>query len=111
MNTIVIDTSGQWKIIDQPKITLEDFQKVVGGWIEGVHLWSDITMYCNEEGKLKGLPINYLATYLVKNTRPFDDFIAGNVIFSKVDKDGEEISLTLDDMNYIIDYIEIYQNI
>ena len=35
MNTVVINTDGSWKIIDQPKITLEDYQKVVGGWIEG----------------------------------------------------------------------------
>ena len=110
MNTIVIDTSGQWKIIDQPKITLEDFQKVVGGWIEGISIGQNITMYCNEEGKIIGLPVNYLATYIVQNMRQFTDVVCGNVIFSKIDKDGEEISLSLDDINYIIDHIEIYQN-
>ena len=110
MNTVVINTDGSWKIIDQPKITLEDFQKVVGGWIEGISINEHLTMYCNEEGKILGLPVNHLATYFVKNLRPFNDFICGDVVFSKINEEGEEISLSLDDMNYIIDYIEIYQN-
>ena len=110
MNTVVINTDSSWKIIDQPKITLEDFQKVVGGFIEGISINKDLTMYCNEEGKILKLPINYLATYFVKGLRPFNDVICGNVVFSKIDKEGEEISLSLDDINYIIDYIEIYQN-
>lgn len=111
MNTVAIYTDSSWKIIDQPKITLEDFQKVVGGFIEGISISKDITMYCNEEGKLLGLPVNNLATYFVKTLRTFNDFICGNVIFSKINKEGEEISLSLDDVNNIIDYIEIYQNV
>ncbi len=38
--------------------TLESFQKAVGGYIETYYLRANITVVCNEEGKLKGLPYN-----------------------------------------------------
>lgn len=38
--------------------TLEDLQKAVGGYIEVVHLWGDLAVVCNEEGRLRGLPYN-----------------------------------------------------
>lgn len=36
--------------------TLENLQKIVGGYIETVTLCSDFVIICNEEGNLKGLP-------------------------------------------------------
>ena len=38
--------------------TLQALQKAVGGYIETVTLFEDITLICNEEGRLMGLPYN-----------------------------------------------------
>ena len=38
--------------------TLEAFQRAVGGYIETVTLFEDVTLICNEEGRLMGLPYN-----------------------------------------------------
>lgn len=41
---------------------LEDYQRIVGGYIEHVGLPDGSAMYVNEEGKIHGLPINDRAT-------------------------------------------------
>lgn len=38
--------------------TLEALQRAVGGYIETVTLFEDVTLICNEEGRLMGLPYN-----------------------------------------------------
>jgi len=111
MKTIVMHTDDSWKIIEQEKITLDDLQKAVGGWIEGICITSHLVMYCNEEGKLDNLPVNNIATGFLWSLGKTNDVIAGNVIFSKTDNEGENISLSEEDINKIIDYIEAYQNI
>lgn len=56
---VVIKEPGQ-----APKVeplfdnTLESFQKTVGGWIEAVTLAEDLVIICNEEGRLRDLPVN-----------------------------------------------------
>ena len=47
-------------------VGLEVLQKAVGGWIEALpaqRMWE--VAYVDEEGRLKGLPVNQLATGLV----------------------------------------------
>lgn len=110
MQTIVIKSDDSWKIIEQKEFSLEDYQKIVGGWIEYVHVYEDIAMFCNEEGKIKGLPVNNLATQYIKNKRPFDDVICGDVVFSKTDDEGDDIAFNTEETNDVIDFIESYQN-
>ncbi len=44
---------------------LEDYQTVVGGWIEAVDIPAlGITVYVNEEGLLRHLPLNSRVTFL-----------------------------------------------
>lgn len=43
------------------KLTLEQMQAAVGGYIEYVHAGSK-TLVVNEEGLLKGLPLNVMAS-------------------------------------------------
>ena len=38
--------------------TLKALQKAVGGYIETVTLFEDVTLICNEEGRLMELPYN-----------------------------------------------------
>ena len=66
---------------------LDDLQKAVGGNIEYVPLPKTspfLFMYCNEEGKLKGLQPNWFATALID----FPDTIVGDVVI--MEKDDEE---------------------
>ena len=58
--------------------TLEAFQKAVEGYIETYMLSPEITVICNEEGKLKGLPYNL--------TIGFEDFV-GTIIVAGVKGD------------------------
>ena len=45
--------------------TLEEMQKAIGGgWIEIVHTKDGRRMVLDEEGKLKGFPVNHVATAL-----------------------------------------------
>ena len=111
MQTILIKSNGSWKMIEQKDFSLEDYQKIVGGWVEYVHVYDDIAMFCNEEGKIKNLPVNNIATQYIKSKQPFDDVICGDVIFSKTDEEGEDVDLTLEEINDVIDFIETYQNL
>lgn len=62
-------------------MTLEQLQKLVGGYIQIIELDAHRQMIINEEGKLMGLPYNQTATDMyrkaVGNT---PDFIAGDAI-------------------------------
>ena len=68
--------------------TLEAKQEIVGGLIEctGLLKDSDVSIICNEEGKIFGLPLNRDIGH---------DIIAGTFIVAGVDyESGEFISLT-----------------
>jgi len=62
--------------------SLEELQAAVGGYIEMVRTINGY-MYCNEEGKLLGLPMNLAAT----NMLLFDDVVVGDVV---VMEEGDE---------------------
>ena len=70
------------------KNTLEEKQKLVGGLIEYTYIenCNDITIICNEEGKILGLPLNRDIGH---------DIIAGNFLIVGDDPElGEDRSLT-----------------
>jgi len=67
--------------------SLEELQAMVGGYIEFVRVISDpnLTLVCNEEGILMGLPFNPIAS------RKTGHNIFGNVvIIAKGDLEGDE---------------------
>ena len=63
--------------------SLEELQAAVGGYIEMVRTNNVGYLYCNEEGKLLGLPVNMAATTMIEH----DDVIRGDVV---VMEEGEE---------------------
>ena len=77
---------------DKPE--LEFLQQAVGGWIEHVYVkeldGTGIDCFCNEEGKLQGLPVNFPATRLVE---PYG-MLVGDVVFVASDDEGESRWLT-----------------
>ncbi len=77
------------KVGEAPKIieienTLEALQDAVGGWIEAIYLDNNAVLICDEEGKLKGLPSNFVTS---------SDIIVGDVLFVSVaDEDFTDIT-------------------
>ncbi len=69
--TVVEDAMGE--------PSLSWLQSQVGGWIEIVRLGDD-QMIVNEEGKLKGLPVNQRATAMFRSHRATSDLIVGDVV-------------------------------
>jgi hypothetical protein len=79
-NILTVHVVGEW-FFDIP-ITLENFQKIVDGYIEVVPFLPDTVIICNEEGKLRGMKPNfYLGSF------PYGDLIMGTVIVCGVDGD------------------------
>lgn len=96
-NAMVVPADGepyQLDIPDDDSLSLPIYQKVVGGYIELVPCSYNITVYCNEEGKIQGLPPNHRATALFGEWLQPWDIIAGNVIVvGPPDKDGYDTDL------------------
>lgn len=59
--------------------TLEELQKLVGGYIQMITLPEDMVMVINEEGKMNRLPLNTRATELAVLSGSIypNDFIVG----------------------------------
>jgi hypothetical protein len=74
--------------------SLDGFQAIVGGWLEGIG-GDDWRGYCDEEGKIKGLPVNVRATRLARLFGwPSGDLLCGPVVFvGPPDEEGEDTDL------------------
>lgn len=81
---IVLTTQNQVRIGSPDR--LEDFQKIVGGDIETVHVRDGrdgAIMVANEEGLLRGLPRNVLAErFLTEHVGPLRQQIVGDVFIT-----------------------------
>lgn len=73
MSELLIEPNHTESSIYNGEIKLEDLQKAVGGLIEIIHL-KDSIMIINEEGAMKELPYNILASGIVGYP------IVGNVV-------------------------------
>lgn len=71
--------------------TLENLQRIVGGPIETVPVLEDVICICNEEGKLRNLPPNFVLG------RKYPDLIVGTAIICGVD--GDELTDLPDDFD------------
>ena len=88
------------------KPTLEDAQKAVGGWIERIatpSLPKTVAAFCDEEGKLKGLPVNTIATLLLPAN--YDDFIVGAVVVCGMTRDGDIRAMTDSELEAVVNEI------
>lgn len=96
---IVIQPDGHFESISFDNSNVAELQGLVGGYIEAVAS-SDkaLTFWVNEEGKLKGLPLNVIATlYLESVLRGFaaHDVLVGPVVLTGgADANGDTLGLT-----------------
>ena len=80
---------------EEPQVvTIEnDYSKIsdlVGGYIETVTLGKKLMLVCNEEGKLKRMPLNFFLCFPDENP---SDIIVGPAFFCSFDAEGDFISL------------------
>lgn len=81
---VVVKRPGQQAYPIRIANTLEDMQKIIGGYITYVHLEGDLDLICDEEGMLKHRPVNIAVG---------DQLIVGTIIVARYE--GEEfISMT-----------------
>ena len=71
--------ANEFKIVSDSKDepTLESAQEFVGGYVECITFPNGDVLIVNEEGKLRGLPLNPEATLLWKITFDNDNYITG----------------------------------
>lgn len=80
----IIRADGSSEIVSPANgenFTLEECQKIVGGYVERLYITGDRFMLVNEEGKIHSLPLNDKATALYPN-----DSIVGDVLICKPDQ-------------------------
>lgn len=65
------------------KISLEEAQALVDGYVELFHLNDDNILLCDEEGLLKHKPINTLATIQARGLGWKGSYLVGSVLFLK----------------------------
>ena len=119
MKAILIKENNETEMINiSKKMTLEELQKYVDGYIEWVTIdpKNNTGYYVNEEGKFnKGT--NELATkwwyWNILSERDslkgFNDFISGDVVYMKIDEDGEDCSLTEKDSLDFEAFVEAFK--
>lgn len=84
-------------------------REVVGGWIEPIPTDSRVTMWCNEDGKGMGLPVNRLAMdvwiyYDDYGCLADGDFLVGNVVITGgVDSHGDTLDLSEADRAWVLE--------
>ncbi len=93
---IRITTAGEVSELDLSVDLLTVLQNGVGGWVEAVDLARDMTLWCNEEGKMNGLPHNPFAQFMWdKVFGAHTDYIVGDIVLTGgVDADGYPLGLT-----------------
>lgn len=76
---VIFKEPGKQAEVREIPNTLEALQEAVGGYIETVTFASDCAAIVNEEGKLRGLPMNI---------KFLGEVLVGNVLFVGVDGEG-----------------------
>lgn len=78
-----VTTAGVIQTLDLSENSLQVLQTGVGGWVQAIDLTTSMTLWCNEEGKLNGLPHNPFAQKLWDVAFGADtDYIVGDVVFT-----------------------------
>lgn len=96
MKTVKVTTDNKVSIIDVDFMDFRSIQQAIGGHFETVHTRllvdyfkdPDVIMLVDEEGIIKGLPVNAVGSALYGTIRHGSP-IAGDLIFARVD--GEDI--------------------
>lgn len=101
VKALVIDIDGSTRVVETPG-KLDDLRALLGGgWLEGIN-GPDWHAYVDEEGKIKGLPVNVFGTVIARHLGWMLDDLSGPIIFLGTGKDGAEA----DCPSHILELIE-----
>lgn len=89
IKVVVVEPGNPTPYVKEIPNELDAMQEIVGGHIEFIE-HEGYDLFCNEEGKINGLPLNRPLYY----EGQLYDIIAGTFFLSKADEDGEQVSLT-----------------
>lgn len=97
---VVIPADSEQALVVREFTSLEDYQSAVGGWIEAVDLPGlGATVYVNEEGLLRQLPLNGRASFLwwyhVPAVRQNAMLVGDAVVIGLPDHSGNNTDLPL----------------
>ena len=89
-----VNTDFTTEVLNLEPDSYTPLRDAVNGLIQAVDLHHDLTMWCNEEGKLIGLHPSIIGTYMWEKTFGMTDIIVGNVVFTGgTDDEGETLGL------------------
>jgi hypothetical protein len=93
---VAISPAGSVELIDLSSGSLEKLQTAVGGWVQAIELSNELTLWCNEEGKMNGLEFNPFAQHLwCQAFGAGTDYIVGTVVLTGgTDDEGDTIGIT-----------------
>jgi hypothetical protein len=90
-----INTDFTTEVLDLSTNEYSQIRDAVGGLIQPVDLKPDLTLWCNEEGKLVSLPLNIIASHLWERSFGPTDLILGDCVFTGgTDEEGETMELS-----------------
>ena len=111
---VIIHPDATIEVVETPGGS-EELHRLLDGFFDNVYLWhfpvSDVVASVNDIGKLIGLPINHLATYIY--SEPYD-FIVGDFVIQKLECVGEfyeldQVPFTEDEAKVIVDILTMYK--
>lgn len=97
---IVVKKAGQNPEAKEIPNELSAFHEIVGGYIECINIIDNILCVCNENGKLIGLPSNFVFN---------NDIIVGDVFFCAAGEEDFE-SLTDDQIEFLMVIMNYFEN-
>ena len=86
IRAIIKRTDEEYGHVSNISASLKNLQKLVDGPIEVTSITDDTVILCNEEGKLRNLPKNFIKSAGF----PFSDVIVGDIMVVGVE--GEEFT-------------------
>jgi hypothetical protein len=103
----IIDPDGT--IVYRHLTGLDDMQRTVEGYIEATPVLNaqPITVYACDEGKIRGLPVNPLAS-AVGGLYPHDWIVGNAIIVGEPDADGNDTDLTAEIAFWLNDMSQLW---
>jgi hypothetical protein len=93
---LLVAVNGDCATVEFTEETSYDMlSKGCGGYTQAVELNNNLTLWCNEEGKLNGLEVNIVAQKFWEEAYGATDIIVGDVVFTGgCDQAGNTLGLS-----------------
>lgn len=115
MYAVKIATDGTANLIDFTNDSRKQYEimsSTVDGYIERVGIvihGRQYDMWVNEEGLLRRLPYNSIATYFYEDTWKAQGLIVGDVLITKGNNEGDTLPLLMTDVNEVMAGVHDYK--